>query len=573
MSPLDLLNLRIETHLATIYGEGDHSVLVGRLIDAMRLHEHFFEPIPFSNHWSERDIALITYGDSIMPKEGAPLEELASFIRKRLDDAVTIVHVLPYFPWTSDDGFAVSDYDQVKPELGDWSDLENLSQDYRIMSDLVVNHCSTSHVWFQQFEKDEEPGRRFFVEASPLEDLSEVVRPRTSSLLRPTPTPSGMKHVWCTFGHDQVDLNFKDHDLLVELVKIIRSHLDHGIGVFRLDAVAFVWKEIGTKCINLAQTHELVRLFRTLIEHVKPDAVIITETNIPNQENLSYFGNGNEAHGIYNFSLPPLLLYALTEGNCRCLIQWLMRMPPAQPGTMYFNFIASHDGIGLRPAEGLLSHDEIQTMVDKMLAYGGLVSERALPDGSKRPYEINISLFNALQTEEKFLCAHTILLGLEGVPAFYIHSLLGTRNDRDGVIQSGINRRINRRQWKADELNTELDDENSPHANVLKKLLHRIGLRQEQRAFHPNATQFTLHMGDQIFAFWRQSMDRRSSVFCLNNVSNEEQRIPVASINLISTEEWLDLISGDILEDEEGDIILAPYQCVWLANRRKHLPY
>jgi sucrose phosphorylase len=516
---------------------------------------------------------LITYGDSILPKEGAPLKELATFVRERLGNSVSIVHILPYFPWTSDDGFAVSDYTQVKPDLGDWSDLEDLSQDYRIMSDLVVNHCSTSHEWFQQFEKDEEPGRRFFLEASPLEDLSEVVRPRTSPLLRPTPTPSGMKHVWCTFGHDQVDLNFRDHDLLVELVKIIRSHLDHGIGVFRLDAVAFVWKEIGTKCINLAQTHELVRLFRTLIEHVKPDAVIITETNIPNQENLSYFGNGNEAHGIYNFSLPPLLLYSLTFGDCRCLIQWLMRMPPAQPGTMYFNFIASHDGIGLRPAEGLLSQDEIQSMVNKMLDYGGLVSERALPDGSKRPYEINISLFDALQSEEKFLCAHTILLGLEGVPAFYIHSLLGTRNERDGVINSGINRRINRRQWKADDLNDELDNESSPHARVLRKLLHLISLRREQTAFHPNATQFTLHMGDQVFAFWRQSIDRRNSIFCLNNVSGEEQRIPVASINLISTEEWLDLISGDVLEDEQGDIILAPYQCVWLANRRKHLPY
>lgn len=573
MSPLDNLNLRIETHLATIYGEGDHSILVERLIDAMRLHEHFFEPFPFTNHWSEKDIALITYGDSILPKEGAPLKELATFVRERLGNSVSIVHILPYFPWTSDDGFAVSDYTQVKPDLGDWSDLEDLSQDYRIMSDLVVNHCSTSHEWFQQFEKDEEPGRRFFLEASPLEDLSEVVRPRTSPLLRPTPTPSGMKHVWCTFGHDQVDLNFRDHDLLVELVKIIRSHLDHGIGVFRLDAVAFVWKEIGTKCINLAQTHELVRLFRTLIEHVKPDAVIITETNIPNQENLSYFGNGNEAHGIYNFSLPPLLLYSLTFGDCRCLIQWLMRMPPAQPGTMYFNFIASHDGIGLRPAEGLLSQDEIQSMVNKMLDYGGLVSERALPDGSKRPYEINISLFDALQTEEKFLCAHTILLGLEGVPAFYIHSLLGTRNERDGVINSGINRRINRRQWKADDLNDELDNESSPHARVLRKLLHLISLRREQTAFHPNATQFTLHMGDQVFAFWRQSIDRRNSIFCLNNVSGEEQRIPVASINLISTEEWLDLISGDVLEDEQGDIILAPYQCVWLANRRKHLPY
>jgi len=310
-----------------------------------------------------------------------------------------------------------------------------------------------------------------------------------------------------------------------------------------------------------------------LIEHVKPDAVIITETNIPNQENLSYFGNGNEAHGIYNFSLPPLLLYSLTFGDCRCLIQWLMRMPPAQPGTMYFNFIASHDGIGLRPAEGLLSQDEIQSMVNKMLDCGGLVSERALPDGSKRPYEINISLSDALETEEKFLCAHTILLGLEGVPAFYIHSLLGTRNDRDGVINSGINRRINRRQWKANDLNDELDNESSPHARVLRKLLHLIGLRREQTAFHPNATQFTLHMGDQVFAFWRQSIDRRNSIFCLNNVSGEEQRIPVASINLISTEEWLDLISGDVLEDEQGEIILAPYQCVWLANRRKHLPY
>jgi len=573
MSPLEQLIVRIETHLTAIYGEEDHSGLVKLVIDEMRLREHFFEPTPHTNHWTEGDVALITYGDTLLPKEGAPLKELASFIRERLGDAISIVHVLPFFPWTSDDGFAVSDYDRVDPALGDWSDLEDLSQDYRIMSDLVVNHCSTSHEWFQQFERDEEPGRNYFVEASPIADLREVVRPRTSDLLRPTETPSGTKHVWCTFGHDQVDLNFADHNLLVELVKIIRHHLDRGIGVFRLDAVAFIWKEIGTSCINLPQTHELVRLFRTLIEHVKPDAVIITETNIPNQENLSYFGNGNEAHGIYNFSLPPLLLYALTTGNCRCLIQWLMRMPPAQPGTMYFNFIASHDGIGLRPAEGLLSHDEIQSLVDQMLENGGFVSERTLPDGGKRPYEINISLFDALQTEEKFLCAHTILLALEGVPAFYIHSLLGTRNDRERVAETGVRRHINRRQWDADVLREELDREGSPHASVLKKLLVLIQLRKEQPAFHPNATQFTLHVGDQVFAFWRQSWDRRRNVFCLHNVSDEEQRISVATMNLIGTEDWFDLISGESLAEDASEVTLAPYQSLWLANRRKHLPY
>lgn len=573
MSPLEQLILRIETHLTVIYGEDGHEGLGNRLIDAMQLREHFFDPVPFTNHWSERDIAVITYGDSILPSEGSPLAELTRFLRNRLDDAVSIVHILPYFPWTSDDGFAVSDYDRVNPDLGDWSHLEALSRDYRIMSDLVVNHCSAAHEWFQQYQRGEEPGCHFFVEASPDDDLSLVVRPRTSELLRPTETPEGTKWVWCTFGHDQIDLNFRSHDLLVELVKIIRNHLDRGVSVFRLDAVAFVWKEIGTPCINLRETHELVRLFRTLIEHVKPDAVIITETNIPNQENLSYFGNGNEAHGIYNFSLPPLLLYAMTYGNCRCLIQWLMRMPPAQPGTMYFNFLASHDGIGLRPAEGLLSPTEIDALVSEMRAQGGRVSERRLPDGSTRPYEINISLFDALQTEEKFLCAHTILLALEGIPAFYIHSLLGTRNDTEKVAMTGINRHINRHQWQAAELTKQLDDPTSSHAHILEGLLKLIKLRKSQPAFHPNATQFTLHLGEQVFAFWRQSLDRRNNVFCLHNVSSEEQRIPVATMNLIATEDWFDLISGWELTDETPEIVLSPYQCVWLANRRKHLPY
>ncbi len=573
MSPLEQLVRKIEAHLAVIYGEGDYEELGGRLIDAMKIREAFFEPVAFSNHWSERDVALITYGDSIRSGENAPLQELGSFVRRWLGDAVSIVHVLPYFPWTSDDGFAVSDYLSVHPDLGDWSDLENLSQDYRVMSDLVVNHCSSEHVWFQQFQKNEEPGRRFFVEGSLEDDLSEVVRPRTSDLLRVTETSAGVKQVWCTFGHDQIDLNFKEPDLLVEVVKVIREHLDHGVGVFRLDAVAFVWKELGTPCVNLPQTHELVRLFRTLIEHVKPDAVIITETNIPNAENLSYFGNRNEAHGIYNFSLPPLLIYALTYGNCRCLVQWLMGMPPAQPGTMYFNFIASHDGIGLRPAEGLLSSEEITGLVERMRENGGLISERTLPDGSRRPYEMNISLFDALETEEKFLCAHTVLLGLEGVPAFYIQSLLGTRNDVKGVEESGINRRINRYQWDAEDLEARLKDEGSSHARVLNGLLKLIRLRKQQAAFHPNATQFTLQLGEQVFAFWRQSTDRQQNIFCLHNVSGEEVRVPLTSVNLVATEDWIDLISGYELGAGEEELRLAPYQCVWLANRRKHLPY
>ncbi|MDA7536021.1 alpha-amylase family glycosyl hydrolase [Akkermansiaceae bacterium] len=290
MSPLENLLEKVSTHLTVIYGEGDHEALRDSLVDAMQLRERFYEPVPYANHWSEKTVTLITYGDSILG-EDKPLVVLKKFINDHLAEAVDTVHILPYFPWTSDDGFAVSDYLSVNPPLGDWGDIEAIATDYRLMSDLVVNHCSTSHEWFRQYERGEEPGASFFVEASPSDDLSAVTRPRTSPLLRPT----GDKHVWCTFGHDQADLNFAEPRLLIELIKIIRTHLEHGVSIFRLDAIAFAWKEIGTNCINLSQTHELVRLFRTLIEHVKPDAVLITETNVPNRENLSYFGNFNEA--------------------------------------------------------------------------------------------------------------------------------------------------------------------------------------------------------------------------------------------------------------------------------------
>jgi len=573
MSPLDTLLERIDTHLSRIYGEDDHSNLIGQLVDAMRLREHFFEPVSFANHWSEKEVALIAYGDSIQREGRMPLEELTAFLSNRLQDALSIVHVLPYFPWTSDDGFAVSDYDSVNPILGDWSHIEVLSKKIRVMSDLVVNHCSASHKWFEQFQRGEKPGCEYFVEASPDDDLSEVVRPRTTPLLRPTETPSGMRHVWCTFGHDQIDFNFSEPGLLLEFVKILRSHLDHGVGIFRLDAVAFIWKEVGSRSINLPQTHELVRLFRTLIEHVKPDAVIITETNIPNQENLSYFGNCNEAHGIYNFSLPPLLLHALVTGRSFHLKQWMMSMPPAQPGTFYFNFIASHDGIGLRPVEGLLTDEEIDELVVTMKNRGGLISERSLPGGKSRPYEINISLYDALGGDAQFFCAHTILLALEGIPALYIHSLLGTRNDYERYERTKHNRHLNRHQWDASELDALLDAEDSHHARILRELLRLIEIRKSQAAFHPNATQFTLHLGGNVFAFWRQSMDRRNNVFCIHNVSDSEQGIPISSINLIATEDWIDLLSGNSLDRKQSHIVLGPYQSIWLANRRKHLPY
>jgi sucrose phosphorylase len=573
------LSQRLRAHLAAIYQGTPHQPFledwVSRLLSAAHLSEDQTPPPAHRNLWDETDVAVITYGDSLLDGNEVPLKTLHRFLTQHLGTLVSWVHVLPFHPWTSDDGFAVLDYSSVNEALGTWSDITRLGIDYRLMADLVLNHCSSRSAWFENFRQGEAPGNDYFFTPDETFDTRKVVRPRTSPLLNTVTTAQGDRAVWCTFGPDQVDFNFTNPAVVVEFVAIIRELLDAGVRVFRLDAVAFLWKESGTTCMNLPQTHELIRLFRLIIECAQADAIVITETNVPNRENLSYFGNSNEAHGIYNFSLPPLLIHALVTGNSRHLSTWMMSMPPALDGTVYFNFIASHDGIGLRPVEGLLEQEEVDQLLATMEQFGGRISWRKIAGSAAKPYEINIALRDALQGTvegtdhwglERFLCAHAIMLGLEGVPAFYIHSLLGTRNDLQRLAHTSHNRSINRHQWELSQLSAALDDTTSDHHDVFDSLKRLIFLRKEQRAFHPNATQLTLHLGDHLFGFWRQSLDRRQSLFCIHNLSAMEQTLPLSQLNLVLNCSWRDLISGEPLEVELPDWTLAPYQTLWITN-------
>lgn len=580
MSPYEQLQQRLRDHLHQIYHQVkpnlDIEATVSALIDAMAIGEIGESPDQYANLWSETDAIVITYGDSLLKNAEKPLTTLHNFLDAELKGVINSVHILPFFPYSSDDGFSVIDYSTVNESLGDWSHIQAIGKSYKLMADLVINHCSARSFWFDNFIKQKDPGKDYFYTTSPQADLKDVVRPRTNPLLQAVETQAGTRHVWCTFSFDQVDLDFRNPEVLLQFVSIIRLYLDHGVRIFRLDAIAFLWKVPGTSSINLAETHEVVRLLRSLIEHAEPNAVIITETNIPNQENLSYFGNNNEAHWIYNFSLPPLLVHALLTGNAQHLKRWTMTMPPARNGTTYFNFIASHDGIGLRPVEGLLSDEELQRLTETLTSFGGKISSRALDSGATKPYEANIALYDALKGTingpdnynfERFICAHAIMLGLEGVPAFYIHSLLATGNDYQRLEHSGHNRAINRHQWSIDELSAQLKDPNSQHKRVFDELKRLISIRGKQPAFHPNATQFTLHLGDQIFAFWRQSMDRQQNIFCISNLSNNTISLPVSSINLVCTDHWRDLISAQSLDLLEEIVSLAPYQTLWISNR------
>ena len=565
---------QLQQHLSFLYPDANPELLTGAIaaeFDQAALRV----PLPFEQLWTQEDCLLITYGDSIIHSGEKPLRALKRFLDDYIDEAISSVHILPFCPFSSDDGFAVIDYEAVNEELGGWDEIAAISDSYRLMADIVINHVSAESQWFRNFVAGTEPGASWFLEASLDDDLSHVVRPRTSPLLRPTETADGVKYVWCTFSHDQVDFDFRNPQVLIQFLKVICLYLEQGVRIFRLDAIGFLWKVSGTSCLHLPQTHEVVRLIRTVVDYYAPGTILITETNVPNHENLTYFGNRNEAHVIYNFSLAPLLLHSLLTGDPEPLKRWMMSMPPAPQGCAYLNFTASHDGIGMRPAEGLISDYEQLQMVETIRGFGGRISARRGNDGAEHVYELNISLFDALRGTisgadewqvERFLCSQTIMLGLEGIPAFYIHSLLATPNDEAGVLRSGQNRSINRHRWDDDRLRSLLEDPASHQSIVLRELTRRIRLRCAQPAFHPNATQYTLQLQAPLFAFWRQSHDRSQSIFCIHNMSDTRQKLRLVDLNLITMNEWKDLLSGDEFADHTAALDLAPYQCLWVSN-------
>ena len=525
--------------------------------------------------WSEKDVLLITYADSIIKKNQKNLITLSNFLTKYCKE-FTYVHILPFFPFSSDDGFAVEDYKKIKKEHGSWNDLKKITKSFKIMVDLVINHCSSRNRLFKNFLENKDPGKEFFISSQKKFPTSKkIVRPRSSDLSKKVLINGKDNYVWCTFGHDQVDFNFKNPSVLIYFFEIIKFYLDQNIKALRLDAVAFLWKELGTRCINLPQTHNIIRLIRLIIDNFYNKTLIITETNIPSHENLTYFGNNNEAHCIYNFSLAPLLIHAIISGNSFYLKKWSRGMPPAQENNSYLNFLSTHDGIGMRPVEGILPEMEVKKYFRFFKKQGGLFSYRT-NKGKKSVYEVNITLLEALKEcyngkdkyiFDRFVLAHTILFSMEGIPAIYIQNFLGSKNDNIKVKKTNSFRSINRKNWNYDNLIKIINNKSTINNKILNSIKTLIVLRKKQIAFHPNATQFTLQLGDIFFGLWRQSIDRSQSIFCISNLTNKKQKISLLDINLISTNSWFDLLTKKRIKNIGDELFFKPYQTYWITNK------
>ena len=563
---------RIEKRFALLYGDEAVPGMMRRLRMLLGRYGVGLEPVRHSGaRWDENEAVLITYADTISTEGEAPLQTLHGFLNRQAKGAIRTVHLLPFYPWSSDDGFSVIDYRKVDASNGQWEDIEKLGKDFRLMFDLVLNHCSRRSQWFRDFVVGIAPARDYFLPTDPSLDLSAVVRPRSLPLLTRTATRGGEQWVWTTFSDDQVDLNWRNPDVLFEFFDILFLYLAKGATIMRLDAVAFLWKEIGTNCLHLPETHEVVKLFRDLLDVVAPSAILLTETNVPHEENMSYFGDGDEAHMIYNFALPPLLLHALLRGDGTHLTTWAAGLPDLPEGQTFFN--ASHDGIGVRPLQGLVDNAERDWLVGEVKARGGRVSTRSMPDGSDSPYELNITYLDALSDPSnselgltRFLCSQAILMSLRGVPALYIHSLLGTPNDQAGVEATGHNRAINRHKYQLTDLDQVLADGESRQARVFARLLGWLGRRQHHPAFHPDAPMVVRDLGTDLFAFVRTSLDGQEKIACLFNLTERSIKIRLGDLHpdLAKTGEARDLLSGELLATGPRKTLTLPsYWAQW----------
>jgi len=574
---------RIHPHLVTLYGESVADQVWLKLSQILEKYSH--KEIASSApgiQLDERDALLITYGDTFQFPGQAPLQTLANFADDHLGDAITGIHILPFYPYSSDDGFSVIDYRQVDPNLGTWEDIASLGERYRLMFDGVINHISSRSEWFQAYLRDERPYSDYFITAHAGWDLSSVVRPRTLPLLTQVETASGPRSVWTTFSADQIDLNYANPQVLLEIISLLLFYIERGMSILRLDAIAYLWKEPGTTCIHLPQTHAAVKLIRAVFDAVAPQVLLISETNVQHEENISYFGDlipgtnrTDAAQLVYQFPLAPLILHAFATGDASPLNRWAATLDSKGH---FFNFIASHDGIGVTPARGLLSESEMGALVDRCLAHGGRVSYKSNPDGTQIPYELNITLYDALNNPSqpdpehdisRFMASQAIMLSLAGVPGIYVHSLFGSHNCLDCVGKTGQSRSINREKFDLRQLETRLAQPDSREGRILSAYRHLLTIRGQQPAFHPSGSQRVVRIAPELFSIVRAAPDGSQTILCLVNASQSKRQLHLdaRAMNGHNDPSLVDLISGAVYHSGASgfEISLFPYQSCWLT--------
>ena len=557
---------RIKISLEIIYNQENVDNAYGEIVELITKHQKKIASTSYK--MSEKDVILITYGDQVFHEGETALATLKRFLDEYVQDCINSVHILPFYPYSSDDGFSIVDYKGVCPLKGSWRDIKALSQDHRLMFDAVINHMSQLSPWFEEYLDNNPAYHNFFIDLDPSMDLSKVVRPRTSPLLTEFVDNDGMiRNIWTTFSADQVDLNYWNYKVLIAVLDVLFFYVENGAKLLRLDAIAFIWKAIGSDCVHLPQTHELIQLMRDVIHTVAPEVFIITETNVPHNENVSYFGTGNdEAQMVYNFALPPLLAFSILQGDTTKLTKWAESLALPSDSVCFFNFTASHDGVGVRAVTDILSNKELNFLVKTCEEHGGLVSYRAVGD-EKRPYELNCSYIDILTDPKeedtlrlkRMILSQAVVLAMPGVPGIYFHSLVGSQNYHEAVRKTRRNRTINREKLNFDNIKEELEEEGSLRNSLFKRYKQLISIRIHEPCFDPFTKFEFLSLGKECFAVKHYAKEGDDYLITLHNFTNQEIQVDLS--------QHIEGVMIDIIThqySEHSDIRLQAYGILWL---------
>ncbi len=581
--------------LKLIYGEDVGEVYFDELLRILKVY-YAHKPdamierekdLDKEERFTEKDIILITYGDLMEAEGEASLVTLGDFCDIYLAGTINTLHILPFFPYSSDRGFSIVDFETVDPRIGTWEDIENLESRYQLMFDGVINHISSKSKWFQEFLNGSQYYRDFFITFNSPDELTEeeramIFRPRTSDILNKFMTIDGPKYVWTTFSRDQIDLDYMNPNVLMRVIDILLLYVRHGADIIRLDAVTYLWSQPGTRCVHLEQTHEIVKLFRDILDTVAPGAAIITETNVPHDENISYFGNGyDEAQMVYNFALPPLVLHSFYSEDTTVLSEWAGSLETPSKMTTFFNFLDSHDGVGLMAVKDILEVEDIARIINRARSHGGLISYKSGENGEDVPYELNITWYSAINDDnsdediafqvKRFVASRVIALVLKGVPGIYLHGLIGSRNDVNAVLETQSNRAINRTVISRGALDEALKDPFSKVSRINRELGRLLVLRTEIRAFHPNGPQRVLDLSPSIFVLLRFTPEGDNPVLTLTNVTGRVVSIAISQDDLgVDVNHWFDFVSHMEWFAEEGSLFITmnPYDVLWLTPFR-----
>ncbi len=574
----DLFKLR--KLLESIYHDHDSEELdfvfnqLLRIIQDFKLESSYEENKNVSS-WDQSHCVLITYADTVRKDNERSLITLERVLNRYFLTLSKVLHILPFLKSTSDGGFAVSSHEYLEDRFGNWADLKNLSNDHILMADLVLNHVSSSHLWVQQFIKSQEPGLSNIFSPSQQKDWSNVIRPRSSSLFSQINTSDGPRYVWTTFGPDQVDLNWQNPRMVLEFLKLLIKYLGNGVKWLRLDAVGFIWKEEGTTCLHLPKAHLIVKALKIQLSNLLNDGVLITETNVPQKENLSYLIPEDEAHMAYNFPLPPLLLEAVITSRADLLNNWITNWPDLPVNTTMFNFTASHDGVGLRALEGLMSDQRLNDLLISCEKRGGLISHRRLSNGDDKPYELNISWWSAMEDSsrdskrfqyERFILTQLVVIALKGVPAFYLPALLASDNDIKSFSMSGQRRDLNRERFKYEELSLTLQNDDSNASRNIKFLSKAMEIRSILDSFHPSSQMECLTKDRSDLVAIKRGKNRKI-ILAIHNFTENKLNYKINDLeflNSISTNVDLkDYLSGKRYSNLS--IVLDPFQVLWIG--------